>query len=59
MTNRDKLRDMSNEELAVLLDECCSVCIYRGNRGYRCYSAIPPCTEGIEKWLESEADKNA
>lgn len=58
MTNGDKLRAMSNKELAELLFENCAVCIYRGNRGYRCYSAIPPCTEGIQKWLESECEGN-
>lgn len=58
MTNGDKVRNMSNKELALLLTENCAVCSYRGNGDVRCYSAIPPCTEGIEKWLESEADKN-
>ena len=59
MTNADKIRAMSNKELALLLDENCAVCSYRGNGDDRCYSATPPCIEGIEKWLESEADKNA
>ena len=59
MTNADKIRAMFNKELALLLDENCAVCSYRGNGDGRCYSATPPCIEGIEKWLESEADKNA
>ena len=58
MTNGDKIRSMSNKELAILLIENCATCSYRGNVDDRCYSAIPPCDEGIEKWLESEADKN-
>ena len=57
MTNGDKIRAMSNKELAILLIENCATCSYRGNVDGRCYSAIPPCTEGIEKWLEEECNE--
>lgn len=58
MTNGDRIRAMPNKELALLLIENCAVCSYRGSGGSRCYSATPPCDEGIEKWLESEVNEN-
>lgn len=58
MTNRDKIMSLSNIELAELLNGNCGMCVYKGNGDGRCYSATPLCTEGIKKWLESEAEEN-
>lgn len=56
MTNREKLNEMSNREIALLLVEndcACNLCAYRdledcGGCG---------CVQGYEKWLESEAEQ--
>ncbi len=50
MTNADKIRQMSNEELVELLD--CDFCIYKGKR----YCHIE-CEEGIKAYLESEVEE--
>ena len=48
MTNGDRIRQMSNEELAKLLD--CDFCIYKEKR------FCDECEEGIKAYLESEAE---
>lgn len=55
MTNGDRIRQMSNEELAEWLDDkmkvySCNVCLY-DYRQRRCNNA---CVEGIKAYLESE-----
>ena len=53
MTNRDKIDEMSNEELAEeLKSRVCSICAYGAKNGYEqcCYSR---CKEGIKKWLDA------
>lgn len=47
MTNGDRIRQMSNEELVELLD--CDFCIYK-DKTY-CHNE---CEEGIKAYLESE-----
>ena len=56
MTNGDRIRQMSNEELAEWLDitidaSCCNVCVC--GKGQECYNV---CTEGIKAYLESEEE---
>ena len=60
MTNADKIRSMSDEELAEFLEqfEVCSHCEYMDKE--RC-TFENPCTHGFAtamalKWLQSEAD---
>ena len=57
MTNGDRIRQMSNEELARWLDDkmkvySCNVCLY-DYRQRRCNNA---CEEGIKAYLESEEE---
>lgn len=56
MTNKDKLMDMSNAELAYFIRyrENCECCSFEFG-DYGCISNI--CRKGIERWLESECDK--
>ena len=53
-TNRERINNMTNEELAKLLGSC-SFCIFInidccGNNDY-------DCKDGILKWLESESEE--
>lgn len=52
MTNGDRIKSMSNEELAKFVYEnsTCNLCIYKFSpcRGKK-------CEEGLLKWLEQEA----
>ena len=55
MTNGDRIRQMSNEELAKWLDEhlgfdICLICAYEK------YSCEQNCVEGIKAYLESEEE---
>ena len=60
MTNAEKIRNMSTEELAVTLDEIsdccrnwsCKIC-YLG----RCEEKYGCTSYGIKQWLESEAEE--
>ena len=57
MTNGDRIRQMSNEELAEWLDitidaSCCNVCVC--GKGQECYNV---CTEGIKAYLDTEVEK--
>ena len=47
MTNRDYLRELSNEKLAEFMGSNSEICNYMGTC---CYS----CTKCIKKWLEME-----
>lgn len=54
MTNADRIRNMSNEELALLMDDSvdffnCSVCSHIPDNHCR-----DDCFPYIKKWLESE-----
>lgn len=53
MTNGDKIRSMSDEELAEFIDShvpCFEFCMCDH------YICKEKCKEGIEKWLKSEAE---
>ena len=54
MTNTDKLNNMSNAELFLILatKDKCDYCSYWGNG---CVKGTM-CTLGIKRWLESEVD---
>ena len=49
MTNGDRIRQMSNEELVELLD--CDFCIYKEKR-----FCPNECEKGIKAYLESEEE---
>lgn len=58
-TNGDRIRKMTDEELAVMLDiheinEVCNYCAYYHN--YACHNG---CYAGILEWMQKEADKDA
>lgn len=54
MTNADKIRNMSNEELADWINtkNMCEQCAYEPE----CVCMEEPCTDGILQWLRSEAE---
>ena len=53
MTNFEKIKQMSVEKMAKVIEKSCEVCcIYNGN-----CTANNNCTDGIKRWLESEAEK--
>lgn len=63
MTNREKLANMSNTELASYLFSISGVCEMCDNSGYNyncrryiCINLNADCTEHIKKWLESEVE---
>ena len=55
MTNADKIRQMSNDELAELMDDPFNVfsCNDCKNQTYT-YDCDGPCLEWIKKWLNEE-----
>ena len=50
MTNGDKIRQMSNEELAKILRSC-QLCMHREGR-----TCSNECKKGIKAYLESEEE---
>lgn len=51
MTNADRIRQMTDEELAEMfdVDEVCSYCVYHNN--YDCHNR---CYAGFLEWLKQE-----
>ena len=49
MTNGDKIRSMSDEELADVMQGQCAYCTYRLNR-----CADKECKDGVYEWLKQE-----
>lgn len=59
-TNRDKINNMTNEELAKLFNfdtPACYKCIYK-NKSNKFCAKNNLCVKGIAKWLESEAEND-
>ena len=57
MTNGDRIRQMSNEELAKTLSRVCEICIYRkADIEEELLFCNGPCKEGIKAYLESEEE---
>ena len=52
-TNADRIRRMKDDELAFVLSDKCSACSYRYAE---CEQEFCICTEGILKWLRTEAE---
>ena len=60
MTNGDKIRSMSDKELARILDDSkvfftCNDCKYGSSRGSICDK---DCVKVMEEWLGQEAEEN-
>lgn len=55
MTNGDRIRQMTDEELADILSDKCSVCNYQYGR---CDSQFCICAEGVLAWLKQEVKTN-
>ncbi len=52
MTNYEKIKSMSIDEMANLLEATCEFCVcFKEPR-----KCTPRCKEGVKKWLESEAE---
>ena len=57
MTNGDRIRRMSNEELAKTLSRVCKICVYsKADIAEELLFCNGPCKEGIKAYLESEAE---
>ena len=54
MTNGDRIRQMSNEELADIIN--CSPCLRCRKISERCHGDFD-CLEGIKAYLESEEEE--
>ena len=59
MTNGDKIRQMSNEELAKLLKGNCTYCEFKDGDFVNCLdgdlmSCLDGCTKGIKAYLDME-----
>ena len=56
MTNGDRIRQMSNEELANGIITECSLCKYYYIGEFDCVVNKADCKEGIKTYLESEEE---
>lgn len=59
MTNYDRIKAMSIEEMAYFInrdcDGVCNCCVFRRNEN--CYDNEDKCEFGIKQWLESEVEE--
>ena len=56
MTNFERIKAMSIEQLAKMLDGECEFCAYKG---INCFSnSEMHCDEGCLKWLKNKCDKD-
>lgn len=56
MTNYEKIKNMSAEEMAIFINDTapCQVCAFENEK---CVFENRRCYGGIKKWLESECDE--
>ena len=54
MTNGDRIRQMSNEELAEMLSGNCEFCVSATELGTTCKTG---CKEGIKAYLDMEVEE--
>jgi len=58
MTNGEKLRQMSDRELADMFASSCSFCVNNGIRQTLCLEMrYSSCSEIIEAWLDAEVSE--
>ena len=55
MTNRNKIDEMSNEELAIILGHKNNNCMYCSYDANDCFGK--DCVDGIKKWLDAPSNK--
>lgn len=59
MTNADRIRSMSDEELSEFINAItvCDCCVYDG----KCteYNNISKCRKGVLEWLQKPVDRSA
>ena len=55
MTNGDRIRQMTDEELADKLTDKCAVCAYRYSE---CEKEFCLCEKGVLKWLKQEVQND-
>ena len=51
MTNGDRIRQMSNEELAIVISHQCNYCAFTNQDCRKLY-----CQDGVKEYLESEVE---
>lgn len=58
MTNADRIRAMTDEELAVLLNGVlvCDICVFSGEGCTECYN-MERCISGLMTWLAMKAEE--
>lgn len=56
MTNGDRIRQMSNEELAEFLEGNCTYCLNYSTCDNKLKLCDEECEEGIKAYLESEEE---
>lgn len=59
-TNADRIRQMTDEELAALIaneNDFCSLCAYKSDTPI-CTKPLAACTHGFYEWLKQEVSKN-
>lgn len=59
-TNGDRIRQMTDEELAALIaneNDFCSLCAY--NSDLLCFKQPEACTHGFYEWLKQEVSEDA
>ena len=59
MTNADRIRQMTDEELADFLLETRAICKLCKKRDEVCGGAYHECFEGIEEWIKQEVSEDA
>lgn len=57
MTNFDRIKSMSVEEMAIALDSILSCRYCKAKYVYKCSKDIAQCKLVLKKWLESEVKK--
>lgn len=60
MTNGDKIRAMTDEELAALIaneNDFCSLCAYKSDT--LCFRQPTACTHGFYEWLKQEVSEDS
>lgn len=58
MTNGERIRNMSDEEIAEFILESRSICKVCKMRNEECTGAFHECWDGICKWLKQEVKEN-